>query len=302
MERKHLPADEMMAMEQRSVLPPADAADQPTTGETPEVLPVPGAEESTDAPQHKRPLPERIAERLGETRPGPHAQIMRMLSLWGPERVKALTDEALALYQGEGMLIESGQRKRTAGGIFFYLAYQRASREEWQRIHPQAFVPKSQRGKPRKPKPAEAQPAAQPKPPVQAPAPIQMLTLEEIIEFALTLKEGIAMTTTMKLIGRPGQIKTAGKCVLFTLKSEKVPALPAGMPPVEAGTKYLVIVAAKQWNKIAPGLEADAEAKFLIEGYPTHEKDFIAVEALNCKLLSKQTAAPQPHEHEPTTT
>jgi len=295
--------DEATAMEPRSVIPPADAADQPKAEETPEGSPVPGTEASVEASKPKRPLPERIAERLGETQPGPLAQIIRMVSLWGPERVKALVEEALTIYAGEGMLTKKGDKKRTAGGIFFYLAHQRASAEEWQRIHPQTFVPRSQRGKPRKPKPAEAQPAAQPtaaakpKLPAQAPVPVQVLTLEEIIELALTLKEGIAMTTTMKLIGRPGQTKTAAKYVLFTMKSEKVPALPAGLPPVEPGTKYLVVVAAKQWNKVAPVLEADAEVKLHIEGYPVHQKDFIVVEAMSCKPLPKQApTAPQEAE------
>lgn len=105
------------------------------------------------------------------------------------------------------------------------------------------------------------------------------------------------MNSTMKLIGRPGEVKTSGGCVLFVLTSEKVPALPAGMPPLSAGTKYLVMVAAKQWKKVAPGLEADPEARVLIEGYPAHQEKFIAVEALNCKLLSKQAGgAPQEEE------
>jgi hypothetical protein len=294
--------DEAAAMGHQSVLPPAEAADQAGAETTPGEVSAFSTEEAADATRPKRPLPERIAERLGETQPAPLAQIIRMLGLWGPERVKALEQEALTLYQGEGMLTAKGDRKRTAGGIFFYLAHRAASREEWQRISPQAFVPRSQRTKMRKPKPAQPTPAPQskagaqpkPQPPAPPPVPVQALTLEAMIEFAKTMKEAPAMNSTMKLIGRPAEVKTSGGCVMFVFTSEKVPALPAGLPPVEAGTKYLVLVAVKQWNKIAPGLEADQEAKLLIEGYPTHQEKFIAVEAMSCKLLSKQApAAPQ---------
>ena len=250
--------------------------------------------------EEPRPLAVGLAERLGETRPGPVGQIAGILHALGPEPTKALVQEALTIHRGHGMLVENGTRKRTAGGIFFYLARQQMSAEAWQRIHPyhSRSQPKPFHRQPPKsaqPVPADqAQAAALPTPkpqPTPAPVPAPALTLDEMIELAKTLKEGPAMTTMIKLIGRPGQLKTSGKCVLFTLQSEKVPALPAGLPPVEPGTRYLVIVASKQWNKVAPALEADPEARFLIEGYPTHQKDFIAVEAQSCKLLSKQAPA-----------
>jgi hypothetical protein len=258
------------------------------------VLEASPALEAADAlPPLRRPLPERIAERLGETEPGPLAQIIRMLSLWGPERVKALCQEALTIYAGEGLLIENGQRKRTAGGVFFYLAKQQAGEEEWQRILPRPFVKSAQR--PKAPKRQEAQPV---QPPARAPkvqptapvAPVAASTWAELWALAETLKESV-MKTTLKLIGRPSDVKSAGAYVLFPVVSQQVPAVPAGLPPLEPGTKYLVLVAAKQWKKVAPGLEADPEAKVLIEGYPAHQPGYIAVEATTCTLLPTPAGA-----------
>ncbi len=249
-------------------------------------------------PPLRRPLPERIAERLGETEPGPLAQIIRMLSLWGPERVKALCQEALTIYAGEGLVTLNGQRKRTAGGVFFYLAKQRASEEEWQRILPRPFVPRAQRPKAPKrqeghqpAKPPERAPKASPAAPT-ASAAAPLPTWAELWALAETLKESV-MKTTLKLIGRPSDVKSAGTYVLFPVISQQVPALPAGLPPLEPGTRYLVLVAAKQWNKIAAGLEADQEAKVLIEGYPAQQSGYIAVEATTCTLLSRPAPTAQ---------
>lgn len=272
-------------LEMPAANPPADAAARPQV-------------------EARRPLARQIAEQLGETELGPLNQISRMLGLWGLERVQALAEEALALHAGEGMPTLKGDRKRSAGGIFFYLARGRASAEEWLRIQPyRPPRPRAQTPTQREPR---AQPAPHPRPkpvpqpsapsaPPASPAPAAPLTLAAVLALAETLKEGIAMTTTLKLIARPAEIKTMGKCICFALKSEKVPALPGGMPPLAAGTKYLVMVSAKQWNKIAPDLEADPEARVLIEGYPTHEQQFIAVEAMTCKLLpskAEQQAKP----------
>jgi hypothetical protein len=260
----------------------------------------PPALKAADAlPPLRRPLPERIAERLGETQPGPLAQIIRMLSLWGPERVKALCQEALTIYAGEGMLVENGQRKRTPGGIFFYLARQQASEEEWQRILPRPFVPRAQR--PKAPKRQEGHrpgqpPARAPKAAPAAPttsAAVPLPTWAELWALVETLKESV-MKTTLKLIGRPSDVKSVGAYILFPVVSQQVPALPAGLPKLSPGTKYLVLVAAKQWNKVAPGLEADPEAKVLIEGYPAQQSGYIAVEATTCTLLSRPAPTAQP--------
>jgi len=51
------------------------------------------------------------------------------------------------------------------------------------------------------------------------------------------------------------------------LVSEKVPDLPKGLPEPPAATRYTVVIARKQWAKVAEALAADPEDAAIIEGY-----------------------------------
>ncbi len=62
-----------------------------------------------------------IAAQLGETESGPRATIWRIVRTIGPERAQAFVAQALEAEANGGMLIPDGSRKRTLGGIFFYL-------------------------------------------------------------------------------------------------------------------------------------------------------------------------------------
>ena len=69
------------------------------------------------------------------------------------------------------------------------------------------------------------------------------------------------------VIGRPGQAVKQGQAVALALVSEKVPALPKGLPEPPAGTRYTVFVARKPWAKVAEALTTDPENAAIIEGY-----------------------------------
>jgi hypothetical protein len=62
-----------------------------------------------------------IAAQLGETVGGPRATIWRIVRTIGPERAQAFVAQALEAEANGGMLIPDGSRRRTLGGIFFYL-------------------------------------------------------------------------------------------------------------------------------------------------------------------------------------
>ncbi len=62
-----------------------------------------------------------IAAQLGETHAGARATIWRTVRTIGPERAQAFVVLALDVEANGGMLIPDGSRKRTLGGIFFYL-------------------------------------------------------------------------------------------------------------------------------------------------------------------------------------
>ena len=240
-------------------------------------------------PQDTQALIRHLGSRLQETKREPLALLARIVHSLGPERATALAEQALTLYAGEGMLTVQGDRKRTAGGIFFYLAKLQASPKQQQRIQ---FWLGSDRRRPRKPMNARPGSPAQPK--AQAPREASKQTrtpsLAEVVAQARTEQgAGTLSTTSIKLIGRPGQVQTEGALTFLVLTAQHVPALPKQIPARESGTKYLVIIGNKQWQRISGELEANAEARFVIEGYPTVQAGFpgIAVAALNCALVVK---------------
>ena len=68
-----------------------------------------------------------IAAQLQETEPGVLIQISRILERMGSEFVQtALADTRRVEAEG-GMLTEDKQRRRTSGGVFFYLVRGRVS-------------------------------------------------------------------------------------------------------------------------------------------------------------------------------
>jgi phosphorylated adapter RNA export protein len=76
-----------------------------------------------------------IAAQLGETQTAPRATIWRTVRTLGPERAQAFVTQALEAEANGGMLIPDGSRRRTLGGIFFYLVRTHVSDDEAIRIN-----------------------------------------------------------------------------------------------------------------------------------------------------------------------
>ena len=76
-----------------------------------------------------------IADQLGETVGGARATIWRTVRTLGPERAQAFVAQAQEVEANGGMLIPDGSRKRTLGGIFFYLVRTQVSDDEAMQIN-----------------------------------------------------------------------------------------------------------------------------------------------------------------------
>lgn len=70
---------------------------------------------------------ETFCEVLGETDGKPTRQIEMMVRLCGVSFVQAILDEALALDEAGGLMTLDGKRRRSKGGVFFFLAHNRVS-------------------------------------------------------------------------------------------------------------------------------------------------------------------------------
>jgi len=81
--------------------------------------------ETTPSPEHApravAELTDEIAAHLGETESGPRKTIKRAVRILGPVQVQALLDRTLEIERTGGLLLPDGSRRRTPGGVFFYL-------------------------------------------------------------------------------------------------------------------------------------------------------------------------------------
>jgi hypothetical protein len=68
-------------------------------------------------------IAEQIATQLGETKPFPRNQIKRIIWALGHRQALDLVKRAQGIEAAGGMMVTSGKRRRTVGGIFFHLAY-----------------------------------------------------------------------------------------------------------------------------------------------------------------------------------
>jgi len=77
--------------------------------------------------KQQRQLAEEIARQINESEKKPYFQILDIVRLCGDAFARRILDETLEIEAGEGMLVEDGTRRRTAGGVFFKLAKNRMS-------------------------------------------------------------------------------------------------------------------------------------------------------------------------------
>ncbi len=226
-----------------------------------------------------------IAAQLGETEPEPHRLVVRALRLLGEERVRAIVARALEVEAAGGMMLPNGSRRRTLGGMFFYLLRAEVGQKDWYRI----FRPQTTghgQGTP------GSTPGSGPAPATGATPPFDWATFGAAAAEAMS-GIGEASTVKLTLIGRPGKVVDRGDVVLVALRSEKAPSFPKGVPaPAEHRTDYMAFVGMKQWRKVAEALAADPNDKVIVEGYPTVRPDVagITVHATSATTTGIQTA------------
>ncbi len=249
----------------------------------------PAAPEPTARPHPARTMsPEsqaqaaEIAAALGETVPNPMEQIARAVDRLGTDQARAFLAQVQDIEAGGGRMLPDGSRRRTPGGVFFLLLRQSADvrRRDKVYIFPHLF---------------------QHKKPQAAPEDNAAATLTSVawtddtyhaLMQQLQQEPGRATTVKITVIGRPGTAVEQGQAVVLALVSEKVPALPKGLPEPPAGTRYTVFVAHKQWATVAEALAADAEDAAIIEGYAALDArvESIAVYATSATTRRLQAA------------
>jgi hypothetical protein len=241
---------------------------------------------------------EDIANQLEENHPPARLQIRRVVEQVGVEAAYEFLRQTLEVEAQGGLFTNDKQRRRTPGGTFFYIVRGKVSPEIRRILWPWNRK-KTRPEDGDAPPPEEARASGRPsrQPPPKTPAKRQPHTFpweerERLVAPTLAEK-GVATTVKITLVGRPGKVIERPDAVILTMTGPKPPALPKGLPvlPETAVTVYLVYVARKQWNKVAPSLQ-NPEDKLIIEGYPFMDAKLsvIGVLAQNANTVMLQRA------------
>ncbi len=196
-----------------------------------------------------------IADQLGEKQRGPRNLVFAVVKSCGTEFARQLLRDAQEIERLGGMLTTEGDRRRTIGGVFFYLARGRMSKELRDQIFPHRTKRKKQGSASTKPQ----------EPEVTYPS----FDWEERLTLVPVLldEKGVVNTVKITLIGRPGKIEMRQDLVITTMAHEaKSPTLPKGVPaPPQTPTLYTVYIGAKQWRKVEQAAQNPDDA-LIIEG------------------------------------
>ena len=172
-------------------------------------------------------------------------QLTKAIEIIGLERARTCFTKAVEIEDNGGMMIISGKRRRTPGGVFFYMVRTEASKDERRIIFPNLFPEKA-------------------KPPSWKECNVYIAKLLQ------QPQKGTVSKVKLTLIGRPKQVAKAKTCMVAIMEGRPVPdSMPKGLPsPPNAGSSFAVFIATKQWNRVASTLKDNKDDELIVEGYP----------------------------------
>lgn len=237
-----------------------------------------------------------IADALGETEEGPRKAIVRIVRAVGRTHAKELLSMTLQTEENGGILVPDGSRRRTPGGVFFFLAYTVGKTKNGKPL--QRFYNANQKAKKPAAEVTTTSKTSQPSKPqnriVEAKKDI-VFNWEDRIDIIKDAEQQKGNTSTVKItvIGRPGKVLDKGQFIVTVMESTKIPSLPKGLPaPANEPTKYAVYVSAKQWKKVAESI-ADPEDVLIVEGFPKTDPEVKAIAVFATNVTTKKLQAAQ---------
>ncbi len=208
-------------------------------------------EQTTLTETEKRDVVDRIAAQLGETQFKPRRQLTQLIERCGVEFVEKVLKETIEVEANGGVLVESGDRRRTIGGVFFYLARKHLPddvRDEIFHIWRHNLKRK------------EAFESQFPS--------FEWEKRAEILPEILAAQKGEVSDVKISLMGRPGAIERRQNLVITSMEYQvnEQYSLPAGVPePPLTPMTFVVYISAKQWERVEKAIQAPDD-ELIVEG------------------------------------
>ncbi len=200
-----------------------------------------------------------IARQLQEENSYALIQFERIIERLGADAAQAFLAETQKIEAAGGMLTNDKKRRRSPGGVYFYLVRGRISPEDRKIIFP---YPRQRQ---------KETSHTKPKPSV-LPVTLNLEARRELLREGLR-NPGEATNVKLTLIGRPAKILERNQFVVITMTGKEPPPLPKGLPipPEDDPTVYLVYIAQKQWKRVSEAIKTPDD-RLIIEGYPFNDK------------------------------
>jgi hypothetical protein len=251
-------------------------------------------------PDDKKPSPDvaRIAKALGETDDVPIKQINRTIEVCGLDFTEFMLANAEIVEKNGGMMTTNGERRRTKGGVFFYLLRYSLPMDIRNEIFPPPKWVTAKEGQKKKSK---------------YPAFHWEDRIDQLHK-AVESEKGDIEELNIQLRGRPGYIERRDSLMILTME-QSIPVnqtFPRGVPdPPNDSTRYFVFVGEEQWKKnVGNKLDKSQKNIVVVDGACYFDESLgamavftraIKVQRISKKDLAQQegTAPPRmdPEEH-----
>ena len=215
-------------------------------------------------------LAAQFGDALGETAAKPIEQIGQLIEKCGLDFVEKIMAETEATEAAGGLLTHDRKRRRSRGGVFFYLAKGQMDAALRAEIFPS--FGKGGDG-------------------TIAPPGIEW---NDRIEPMKALRDGAGQISglTVNLSGRPGRLHFDGSSVMTVIEQRQVkaPPYPKGVPhfdTIDGFTVYYVFMSLRHWKRVETALEDESDL-LVIEGSAVYDPQLEGIAILSTRVSTKK--------------
>lgn len=183
------------------------------------------------SPEQKQ-FRDELIRTLKEKHKAPKLRLAKIIGVCGIDFCRDILAQTQEIEAQGGMLTEKGDRRRTIGGVFFRLAKEQMTQEQWFEVVPRKKWPD------KRPK-------------------VTPIDWSRRVEFISTLEQdGRIEDMRVTLMGYPGDTHRDGDVVITQMTHElHTLSLARQLPNLPERTRYTVYMPANRWEKVAPELE-----------------------------------------------